>query len=466
MHQSQQAPIPEVPQDPFQALHLRPTAPQELIVEVYWHLVHRLQLAARQHPSLRSSLDQLNEAYAAIVGHQDHGSQRTGDGHAIKRHTRKRAPSKTSTWLGRLLRREGRGRFSAATPQPWELLHLDPSAPPDIVELAYGFCRLRLRSQRGEFATQDLEKLQEAYEELRRSMADIQRDGRTARPEDQPAPPAQATSGAAELRTLEANPPSAAAAEAAPAAAAGPPPTTAVATPPPAQPEAAREPTAEPDSPPDAAVADGASEEDAPGRDTPEEIAASIGPTPVEEASRAGAAGPATSKDVGERARPVSADDRVAELVGSAPVTETASEEEQPDEADRHSLPKSEVSSPVGSETGAPQQTRPAKALAHLIAESGEAREIGAAIGAGAFTIGTDPTCDFVVAAPNAEETGVLARIWAQGDRFMLHVLASAPTILVSGQPVSWAVLEDGDKLEIGDDVLRFQRAPQHQEGG
>jgi hypothetical protein len=163
----------------------------------------------------------------------------------------------------------------------------------------------------------------------------------------------------------------------------------------------------------------------------------------------------------------VSADDRVAELVGSAPVTtEAASEKDQPDEADRHSLPNSEAASPVGSETGAPQTTRPAKALAHLIAESGEAREIGAAIGAGSFTIGTDPTCDFVVAAPSTEETGVLARIWAQGDRFMLHVMASSPTILVSGQPVSWAVLEDGDKLEIGDDVLRFQRAPQHQEGG
>ena len=233
-----------------------------------------------------------------------------------------------------------------------------------------------------------------------------------------------------------------------------------------AQPEAAQEPAAEPDSPPAAAVADRAREEDASGRDVPEETTASISPTPVEESSRAEAADPEAGKDAGERARPVSADDRVAELVGSAPVTDAASDKEQPEEADRHALADPEAASPAGPETSAPQPARPAKALAHLIAESGEAREIGAAIGAGSFTIGTDPTCDFVVAAPNAEETGVLARIWAQGDRFMLHVVASSPTILVSGQPVSWAVLEDGDKLEIGGDVLRFQRAPQDQEGG
>ena len=42
---------------------------------------------------------------------------------------------------------------------------------------------------------------------------------------------------------------------------------------------------------------------------------------------------------------------------------------------------------------------------------------------------------------------------------FMLHVLAKEPAVLVNGQAMVWAVLEDGDQLQFGDGAYRFERA-------
>ena len=74
------------------------------------------------------------------------------------------------------------------------------------------------------------------------------------------------------------------------------------------------------------------------------------------------------------------------------------------------------------------------------------------------MSIGTDPTCDLILTEAIADGKYVAARIWRQEDRFMFHGVGSTPTVLVNGQALVWALLEDGDKLEIGDDVFRFQR--------
>jgi len=49
-------------------LHLLPSAPHELVVEVYWHLVHRLRIAGDSDPAAGAALDRLNQAYAELMG--------------------------------------------------------------------------------------------------------------------------------------------------------------------------------------------------------------------------------------------------------------------------------------------------------------------------------------------------------------------------------------------------------------
>jgi hypothetical protein len=94
--------------------------------------------------------------------------------------------------------------------------------------------------------------------------------------------------------------------------------------------------------------------------------------------------------------------------------------------------------------------------LAQLVVESGSAQRVSPVIAERMFSIGTDPTCDIVLAG--ADRSNVAARIWAQEDRFMLHVMAAASAVLLNGEAVGWAMLEDGDRLQIDGDVFRFER--------
>jgi hypothetical protein len=47
--------------------------------------------------------------------------------------------------------------------------------------------------------------------------------------------------------------------------------------------------------------------------------------------------------------------------------------------------------------------------------------------------------------------------IWRRRGRFIIRQLGGQPCILVDGRPIPWALLEDGDRIEIGEHVLRFQ---------
>ncbi len=74
-------------------------------------------------------------------------------------------------------------------------------------------------------------------------------------------------------------------------------------------------------------------------------------------------------------------------------------------------------------------------------------------IGGRPLRIGVDPGCDVRVpdGGPNLD-----ARIWLHGDRYMLHVATGV--VLVNGASANWAVLDDGDILEIGHATFRFRR--------
>jgi hypothetical protein len=47
-------------------------------------------------------------------------------------------------------------------------------------------------------------------------------------------------------------------------------------------------------------------------------------------------------------------------------------------------------------------------------------------------------------------------RLWARDGRFMICNLADDQPVLVNGQPVVWAALEDGDLLIVGPHTLQF----------
>jgi len=74
-----------------------------------------------------------------------------------------------------------------------------------------------------------------------------------------------------------------------------------------------------------------------------------------------------------------------------------------------------------------------------------------------AVTVGLDPDCDIVLEPAEGLAVPHLARIWPREDRFMLHLLAPEVPASVQGRPLVWVVLEDGDLLELGPYRLRFE---------
>lgn len=86
---------------------------------------------------------------------------------------------------------------------------------------------------------------------------------------------------------------------------------------------------------------------------------------------------------------------------------------------------------------------------AYLETASGENRF---AIDHDSLRIGTAPMCD--ISVPD-RGTPVEARIWPKRGRYMLHVASGS--VHLNNLPAVWAVLDDGDMLEVGDVMFRFR---------
>ncbi|MDA0365922.1 MAG: FHA domain-containing protein, partial [Chloroflexi bacterium] len=73
--------------------------------------------------------------------------------------------------------------------------------------------------------------------------------------------------------------------------------------------------------------------------------------------------------------------------------------------------------------------------------------------------IGSSPECDLVLPG----RVGVVAEhamIWRRGDAIILHVTDPAALCRVNGEDVSWASLDDGDAVAIGDVIVRIEVVP------
>lgn len=106
--------------------------------------------------------------------------------------------------------------------------------------------------------------------------------------------------------------------------------------------------------------------------------------------------------------------------------------------------------------------------LARLVVSSGPYAGCEFIVTSRPVSIGSDPACDVILDADGQEIEAVHARIWRRQERFMIHRLAEGGRLMVAGQPLVWAVLEDGDELLIGSHRLTFQIAehPEASEDG
>ncbi len=79
-----------------------------------------------------------------------------------------------------------------------------------------------------------------------------------------------------------------------------------------------------------------------------------------------------------------------------------------------------------------------------------------ASLGRAPFTVGSRGGCDLLLSGEGIAPRHL--RLWHREGRFMLHDLTRRGEVLVNGRPVLWAVLEDGDSIELGPYVLQFRR--------
>lgn len=87
---------------------------------------------------------------------------------------------------------------------------------------------------------------------------------------------------------------------------------------------------------------------------------------------------------------------------------------------------------------------------------AGAARGAAVEIGERPVRVGTARNCDVVV---ETDEKGgyVEARLWSYDGRVVLHAVGVRSRVVVNGQPVAWAVLEHGDRMELAGHEFRLR---------
>jgi len=72
--------------------------------------------------------------------------------------------------------------------------------------------------------------------------------------------------------------------------------------------------------------------------------------------------------------------------------------------------------------------------------------------------LGADEGCSLRLADDDGRVSAEHALIWRRQGKFMIcQASAEQPCILIGGRAIPWAVLEDGDRIDIGAHVIRFQ---------
>jgi Mg-chelatase subunit ChlD len=122
------------------------------------------------------------------------------------------------------------------------------------------------------------------------------------------------------------------------------------------------------------------------------------------------------------------------------------------------SLPPVEAAGEA-SATDEGEETVVAPAVAQLVLLNGAGGQQSYPLGAAPATVGFTADCTVRLpgSQPHSRET---VRVWRREGKFMVHRLSRRGRVAVGGRPVTWAVLEDGDEIEIGPCRLRFRLEP------
>lgn len=115
-----------------------------------------------------------------------------------------------------------------------------------------------------------------------------------------------------------------------------------------------------------------------------------------------------------------------------------------------------------GSREGQPTEpaATPQEVLAELLVQHPGQGPFTVEIGRAPVTLGAGSGCTVPLPVQLGRLRLEQARIWLAGDRFLFHDLSHRPRSRLGGVALSWAVLDDGDEIEIGETRLVFQMRP------
>jgi hypothetical protein len=103
-------------------------------------------------------------------------------------------------------------------------------------------------------------------------------------------------------------------------------------------------------------------------------------------------------------------------------------------------FPRRKVTEPAAARTELPKIV--------LQITRGRAQHLAREVRSTAFLIGTAPDCDLVLADPRFDP--VHSYVYVTPDRVTIRQLGEGPALSIDGRPTPWAVLFDGDRLQMG----------------
>lgn len=416
--------------DHYRLLQIDPDAPHELIIEAYWYVAGKLRAEQPVKRGVERELDAVNAAYAELVETE---RRRAYDATVsrVQELRRARAEAKAAEQPPPLLAR----LFGKPSPRRhsdyYALLAVDPQAEAPLIARAHAILHA-LRSgsdSAGRGAVRSLTKLDEAYSAL----LDNERRAAYDRSLSPAAEPVETS--AEEVATTEGEP----------AAAASPPSSASTPVEPPA---AVPQPAAEPQSPQTARrhltlrpVGRGAL---IAGR--------SLGRSAVFAASSflrgigwAVAQGGRRSLALAQAVRHLA--ERWGERRGRERFAPPA------DLLDRR-IRRDAVPPQLRREKG---ERKEAPGRARLLITEASGKTDTVILDDRPITLGSDRTCEVVLEAEAGLVAAAHAQIWFAGDRFVIRSLSPRHATRIGGNEVNWAVLDDGDEIEIGRCRIRFE---------
>jgi len=446
----------------YEVIQVHPAAPLDLITAAYWKLTGLLQ-ASRTDKAAEIALYHLTRSYQTLADHRTRQAYDQTLGVTVQQSTPQMPQPRRSSWLSLGSSRRGAETDIDANIDYYEVLRVDPRAHPVVVGEAYSVMRnyyLRL-IEKGQARPELVYLMEEAYavlsdplqrgdyDELRRKERaaarpdydggqsgagageKVQRargkhngssaiaqiaESRSEQPEESRATSATAslTLGAARVRTArrQASNPS--------GEAGGP---------------AVKAAEASPSDRPAAQVENGS----ATGGGQGGQLLKTLVSASAQLAVKGGVESVHLARAASRTLREV--------VQGSPPVENGSALDYEEEEAilTRLALSFAAGGDGVRGDSGEPQ------VLARLVLE-GPGESASFEVGQAPALLGGDDVCDIKLPGLAAQQ----ARLLHHSGQFVLHSLAVDPATCVQGVPVSWALLRDGDSLELGPYRLRF----------